>query len=117
MRTAFVHEASVELDPGADERAPGAAVTVGLCGHWEHAGACRWPHRNGVQRSGQTLVLRVVFVADPADEREVRQRIERALTPGTLDGPTGISRWKTLVSRSSTLRPDEAALATKLASS
>jgi hypothetical protein len=28
------------LPPGADERAPGAAVTVAPCGHWEHEPPC-----------------------------------------------------------------------------
>lgn len=45
MREAFVHEATIELDSDADQQAPGAAVTVGLCGHWEHQGACHWPHQ------------------------------------------------------------------------
>lgn len=116
MRIAFVHEASVELDRDADERAPGAAVTVGLCGHWEHAAPCRWPHRNSVERSGQMLVLRVLFVADPDEEQDVRQRIERALLSGVLEGPTGTSRWATLRAGPSVLRPDEEGLAAKLAS-
>jgi len=34
----------IRLTPGTDERAPGAAVSVGLCGHWDHAGPCPWPH-------------------------------------------------------------------------
>jgi hypothetical protein len=114
MREAFVHEASIELERGADERAPGAAVTVGLCGHWQHEGPCRWPHHSSVERSGQMLVIRVVFVADPADEQDVRQRIDRALRLGTLDGPTGTSRWAPLHTGSSVLRPDEEALGEKL---
>jgi hypothetical protein len=37
MRVAFVQEASLALDGDADRQAPGAAVTVALSGHWEHA--------------------------------------------------------------------------------
>jgi len=32
MRRPFAHEAFVAIDPGADTRAAGAAVTVALCG-------------------------------------------------------------------------------------
>jgi hypothetical protein len=39
--TEFVHEATVELADDADPRALGGAITVALCGHWEHDGACR----------------------------------------------------------------------------
>jgi hypothetical protein len=62
------------------------------------------------------LVIRVVFVADPADEQDVRQRIDRALRLGTLDGPTGTSRWASVRAGSSVLRPDEETLGAKLAS-
>jgi hypothetical protein len=37
-RTAFVHEAHLELEPGTDPAAVGAAVTTALCGHWEQKG-------------------------------------------------------------------------------
>ena len=42
----FAHrcEYRILLEPGSDERAPGGAVTVALCGHWDHDGPCRWPH-------------------------------------------------------------------------
>jgi len=39
-------EAEVRLDSGTDPAAVGAAVTVELCGHWEHEGPCRWPPAN-----------------------------------------------------------------------
>jgi hypothetical protein len=42
-RESHAFQAILALDEGQD-RAPGAAVTVKLCGHWEHAGPCRWPH-------------------------------------------------------------------------
>ena len=44
MVQAYAHEGSLELADGADDRAPGAAVTVSLCGHWDHEGDCRWRH-------------------------------------------------------------------------
>jgi len=36
VRQAFAHEAVLVTEPDADVRAPGAAVTVALCGHWDH---------------------------------------------------------------------------------
>ena len=47
-RETFVHEAELRLNEGADDHKPGAAVTVALCGHWEHEGPCRWPHNNAL---------------------------------------------------------------------
>jgi hypothetical protein len=114
MRRAFVHEASLELEPGADERAAGAAVTVALCGHWDHAGACRWPHLNTVARSDAVLVLRVVFAADPSDELEVRARIEGAVRCGMLDGPDGRSRWTLRATGPAELLDEERAVAERL---
>ena len=62
----YVHSAQVRLEPGGDAGAPGAAVTVALCGHWEHDGPCRWPHHTAVRDpAGPELDLRVVFAADP----------------------------------------------------
>jgi hypothetical protein len=34
MEHGHVHEAVLVMGPGADIRAPGAAVTQQLCGHW-----------------------------------------------------------------------------------
>jgi len=39
-------DAVLELAAETDPRAPGGAVTVALCGSWEHDGACRWPHNS-----------------------------------------------------------------------
>ena len=47
-RKAFAFEALLELEPGTDTRAPGGAVTVALCGAWEHDGPCRWPHHSDI---------------------------------------------------------------------
>jgi hypothetical protein len=41
-RAAYAHDAFVILDPGEDTRAPGGAITVALCGHWDHEPPCRW---------------------------------------------------------------------------
>jgi hypothetical protein len=117
MRRAFVHEVSLRLDAGADAQAPGAAVTVELCGHWQHAGPCRWPHlaRIGV-RSGDELTLRVIFATEPADEGEVRGRIVRALRRGRLDGGPAPSGWTVLSEGAAAVREDERESADRLVS-
>jgi hypothetical protein len=116
VRKPFVHEASLQLAPGADDRAPGAAVTVELCGHWEHEGRCRWPHHTAVEsRTGTAVTIRIVFACEPGDEPAVRARIARALAGGLLDGPGGASRWTVLADAAAPLREPEAALAERLA--
>jgi hypothetical protein len=78
-RERYVHVAELELPAGFDPRAVGAAVTVALCGSVEHDGPCRWPNNHDTTPDGR---YRVYFVAPPADEVEVRRRIEEALHDG-----------------------------------
>lgn len=81
MRQAFAHEAILLLEPEADERAPGAAVAVALCGHWDHEPPCPLsPHRVHADRVASELHVRVLFAAEPETEREVRRRIDWALS-------------------------------------
>lgn len=109
MRQAFVHDAEVVVAAGGDVRAPGAAVTVALCGGWDHEPPCPLaPHHTGVERAGDEVRLRVLFAAEPADEDEVRRRVEAALARGHLDGPDGITRWQFRGARRGSLRADEA---------
>lgn len=74
-----MHEAELRLDDGTDPAVPGAAVTTGLCGHWEHDGPCRWPHNNDIRVEQGSATFRTLFVASPAEEPEVRERIDRIL--------------------------------------
>lgn len=116
MRLAFVHEAVLRLEDGADARGPGGAVTVGLCGHWRHDGPCRWPHFATVSgREEHEMTLRVLFVAEPEDEPAVRTRIVDALRRGRVDGAPRPSAWIMLRDGSDALRPEEAAHAKHLA--
>jgi hypothetical protein len=112
VRRAFAHDAVVTLAPGGDERAPGAAITVALCGHWEHEPPCPLaPHHTGATPGpGGELRLRVLFAAAPDDEAEVRGRIDAALAAGGLD----TTRWEFGGSRPGTVREDEAAHAARL---
>jgi hypothetical protein len=76
---AFVIEAELVLREGFDPAAVGAAVTVELCGHWEHDGPCRWPHHSAMETEGDPARFRTLFVADEQEAALVRERIETAL--------------------------------------
>lgn len=75
----FELEAEVVLRAGADPAAVGAAVTVAVCGHWDHEGPCRWPHHSEIDAEREPARFRTVFAADQAEAPEVRERIEAAL--------------------------------------
>src|SRR3954447_1478699 len=89
MKRSFVQCAEVRLEPEADPAAPGGAVTKALCGSWDHAGPCRWPHHTSAEWDGRRGDVRVVFVADPEEELPVRTLIDRALASGMCVGPDG----------------------------
>jgi hypothetical protein len=118
-RTCYAHDAVVILDVGGDSRAPGGAITVALCGHWDHEPPCPLaPHHTDATPAGDdTLRLRVLFAADPADEERVRSLITQALSSGRLTGPDGrVTRWMLKSSSAGMVRPDEADHAAMLAS-
>ena len=99
-----------------DARAPGAAITVALCGHWEHEPPCPLaPHHTSAERSGDEIRLRVLFAAEPTAEAEVRGRIEAALSRAFFDGPDGITtRWQLRGAQPGSVRSDEAQHAERL---
>ncbi len=96
MRTAYAHDAVVTLDPGADAGAPGAAITLAVCGSWDHAGPCPVAaHHTATFREGSELHLRVVFASESADELEVRKLIVGALSSGRVSTPGGgTASWR-----------------------
>ncbi len=115
-RTAYAHDAVVIVDPGGDPRAPGGAITVALCGHWDHEPPCPLaPHHTDASPAGDgTVRLRVLFGTD--DEERVRSLIAQALTSGRLAGPDGrVTTWAVKSSSAGTVRPDEADHAARLA--
>jgi hypothetical protein len=116
VRQAFVHDAVVTMEAGGDMRAPGGAVTVALCGHWDHEPPCPLaPHHTSAQRSGNQVELRVLFAAEPAAEAAVRRRIETALSQGGLTGPDGVTtRWQLRSAQRGLLRDDETGAAGQL---
>jgi hypothetical protein len=117
VRQAFAHRAAVDLDPAGDEGAPGAAVTVELCGHWAHEPPCPVAaHHTAVVRRDDRLDLRILFATEPEREAEVRARIERALRTGALRGPDGrVSTWRLRGAAATGIAPDEAEHARRLA--
>ncbi len=94
----YRNEYRLHLNADADKRSPGAAVTVALCGHWEHDGSCRWPHYSSISQTENGLHRLVVEFDAPANElQEVITRIEAALKAGQLKGPDGrLSEWQFL---------------------
>jgi hypothetical protein len=96
VRSAYAHDAVVRLDAGGDTGAPGAAITVALCGHWEHEPPCPLaPHHTGATPAGESLRLRILFATEPEQERTVRERIDAALGSGRLVGPNDVlSTWQ-----------------------
>jgi hypothetical protein len=116
--TAGVHRAVLSLSPGADRRAPGGAVTVALCGSWEHPPPCPLaPHSTTVDGPDEALDVRVVFATAPDAEADVRRRIEAALAGGGITGPDGtVSRWRLVETGPDELRDDERDVAARLAS-
>jgi hypothetical protein len=95
-RASYAHDAVVTLDAGGDSRAPGGAITVALCGHWDHQPPCPLAphHTDAVPGDDGTVRLHVVFAAEPKDERRVRELITLALRSGRLTGPDGrITTW------------------------
>jgi hypothetical protein len=117
MLAPFVHEAVLAVSGNSDDAAPGAAVTLELCGSIEHPPPCPLaPHNTRAEQTGETLRVRVVFATQPENEEQVRKRIEKALRTGSVTRPDGTeARWDFLEGTAATLSPSEAALADRLA--
>jgi hypothetical protein len=79
---AYVVEAGIGLGESADPAAVGAAVTVELCGRWDHDGPCRWPHNSEIDAERDPALFRTVYVASEPEEPAVRERIEASLRGG-----------------------------------
>ena len=84
-------EYRIRFEPGSDERAPGGAVTVALCGHWDHDGPCRWPHFSSIiPEIGGHHRLVVEFDAQEHEIETVRAKIDAAVMHGQLTGTDGV---------------------------
>jgi len=96
------------MGPHADVRAPGAAVTVALCGHWEHELPCPLaPHHVSADGNDGELRVRILFAAEPDTEARIRQLIDQALT-GQLRFPDGFTTpWQLRASWPSEISAEE----------
>ena len=97
------------MDSDGDLRSPGGAITVALCGHWDHQPPCPLaPHHTSADRIGDVVHVRVLFTAEPELSDEVRRRIDDALRDGSQRGPDGVvTRWAVVTSGSSTVSAGE----------
>jgi hypothetical protein len=108
MRQSYAHDAVLEMAPEADVRAPGAAVTVALCGHWDHHPPCPLaPHHTRAERVDDRVAVRILFATEPDREALVRERIDEALAHGRLDGPDGTTTWRLASSHGGTVSVEE----------
>jgi hypothetical protein len=107
------------MDDDADAGAPGAAITLELCGSWDHEPPCPLaPHHTSHERNGRDVELRIVFATEPDQEGEVRARIDKALASGSLTGPDGTTtRWSLLGTSTGVLRGGELDHAKRIAAS
>lgn len=77
MRQAYAHEAVLIPAPGADDRAPGEAITSALGGSG--------PHDTDATPDGDRLRLRILFAVAPGQVDTVRERIDAALAAGAWE--------------------------------
>src|SRR3954452_18585 len=109
-RVPFAHDAVLAMGPDEDDRAPGGAITVALCGSGEHEPPCPLaPHHTRAERNGDRVRLRVLFAAGRDREPRVRALSDDAVTSG--------GRWRLLESAASAVRPGEQDHAARLARS
>jgi hypothetical protein len=94
----------------ADQRGPGGAITVAVCGSLDHPPPCPLaPHHTAVHRDGGMLTVRTLFAAMPEDEMRIRGLIIGALAKGGTATPDGTTvRWVLREQQPVRLRPDEA---------
>ena len=92
----FTYQATVELLAG-DVRAIGAAVTVALCGHWEHDGPCRWPHLTTTESAQNRIAVHVSYDCADNERADVESIIAGAISSGVLATPVHeATTWRVL---------------------
>lgn len=119
MRQAYAHEAVVVMSPGSDDRAPGGAITVALCGSLDHEPPCPIAaHHTATEQHGDELHLRILFAAAPDRCGDVREQIDAALREQCFAGPDGhVSTWRTLRTGCARVIPGERPHARRLLNS
>lgn len=103
----YAHEAVVELEEPGDPAALGAAITIDLCGSLDHEPPCPVaPHHTRATVTDDHVRVRVLFVAEPAQEIAVRAIIHGALARGTVHTAHGSADWVLITSGPSTVHTD-----------
>ena len=108
-RQAYAHDAVVTMPPGGSPNAVGGAITIALCGHWEHTPPCPLaPHYVTALPDGETVAVRILFATEPSNERRVRSLITEALATGELAGPDGtVTTWQLSSATAGAVRREE----------
>ena len=84
MRQVYAHDAVVQMGSVNDPQAIGTAVTVALCGHWNHEPPCPLAaHHTRTERRAEQVHVRILFATDRTTETDVRRRIDQALQTGS----------------------------------
>jgi hypothetical protein len=109
VRVAFANDAVIAMQAGGSPNAAGAAITVALCGGWDHPPPCPLaPHYVTTVPIGETVTLRVLFATEQANEERVRSLIGEALTTGQLTGPDGeVATWQLRSASPGDIQADE----------
>jgi hypothetical protein len=96
------------MEPGADVRAPGAAVRAALCGHWNHESPCLLaPHQASAEEHDGELRVRILSTTEPDAEAQVPQHIDLVLF-GQLKFPDGFTTpWRLGASRPAEVLAEE----------
>ena len=117
MREAHAHDAVIRMVPDADLGAPGGAITLALCGSWDHQPPCPLaPHHTSVERVGEDVRVRVLYAAEPGAVPAVRAHIEAALRGQQVEGPDGlVTQWELRSGGPTRVRPEERPHAERLA--
>lgn len=117
MLETYVQVAVVAADQSSDLRALGGAVTLELCGSWDHEPPCPVAaHLTESSRRDDQVDVRILFATEPEREPEVRARIERALSTGCLVGPHGVrTEWSLRSCARADVLPEERELTARWA--
>ena len=109
MRQVYVHDAWVWMRSVEGADAIGAAITVALCGDWQHEPPCPLaPHHTKTERTGDEARVSTLFATEPSLESEVRSRIDEALATGTQVMPSGgVASWQLLRSTAGIVQAGE----------
>ncbi len=109
VREAYAHDAVVAMQPGGSPNAVGGAITVALCGHWDHEPPCPLaPHYVTALPDGENVTLRILFATEPTNEQRVRALMGEALATGQLTCPDGgVATWQLSSAAPGHVRPEE----------